>query len=134
MSFMWRIVRPMHKSARVIARVVACFVVLQAYFIAGPYLAERSAGEVGWDAALGQLCAAPRDDERSPRSSHQHDKCPSCVASRCVSLIPGATVFVTGRRIGSTSDWAPTRPSDDRVRPPIGWASSWSSRSPPSFS
>jgi hypothetical protein len=125
-------------SARAIARLVACLFALQGLFLAaGPGAAERALAGVGWNiAAAGEYCAAQRDDAQPAHD--QHESCRHCVfcadGERDVSFLIAA-IFT--KIVLATEDAdvpPPPKACQEHDRRLIGWASSWSSCAPPTFS
>jgi len=124
----------------VIARALACLLMLQGFIVAaGPSLAERTADAAGWSEAHAPAtgrCAGQNGAE-NPLSDHS-----SC--ERCMFCTLGARgVMPTLAALWRLTAVSPPEP-DSRLAPrsadaaqpttPLGWASSWSSRAPPSLS
>jgi hypothetical protein len=131
-----------HRRLRacVIARALACLLMLQGFIVAaGPTLAEQSSAAAGWSeahATATELCAG-QNGAANPLSDHS-----SC--ERCMVCALGARgVVLTLAALWRLTAVSPPEP-DSRLAPrsadaaepmtPLGWASTWSSRAPPSFS
>jgi hypothetical protein len=122
----------------VIARALACLLMLQGFIVAaGPSLAERAADAAGWSEAHATELCAGQNGAANPLSDHS-----SC--ERCMFCALGARgVVLTLAALWRLTAVSPPEP-DSRLAPrsadaaepmtPLGWASTWSSRAPPSFS
>ncbi|WP_370631462.1 DUF2946 family protein [Methylosinus sp. Sm6] len=122
----------MRLFSRVIASLVVFFVAFQGHALSiGPHFGEPSPADSTWDVVIGRICAAQRDDAPAPLRSHDHQKCVFCsFHSKCASTILDADTLSWDP---ATTEPRPREP-ENPDRQPIGWASSWSSRSPPCFS
>ncbi|OAI22679.1 hypothetical protein A1351_04095 [Methylosinus sp. R-45379] len=123
-----------------IARALACLLMLQGFIAAaGPTLAEQTRDVAGWTeahATTSELC----NRQSGERPSGDHSSCEHCVlcmlgarsAASIVAAIWNAATIVLAADLHSH---APPRSTDAaKLSTPLGWASSWSSRAPPSFS
>ncbi len=120
---------------------VACLFVLQAlaFVFSSNGRVAFASGDGGASIAMaGEICHAAAHDgfggDKAPSPDRRHrPHCALCVAGHrdlplpAVGLIVAVIVFVA-----PLSDEAPARFfPDDMAPPPLGWASSWSSRAPP---
>lgn len=85
----------------------------------------------------GDLCETDAHDGGKPPAQHHHQHCTLCVANaRDLSLDAAVVLIATAIVLAlPQSGAAPAWVGGNDVTPSLpGWASSWSSRAPPSFS
>lgn len=128
-------------SRNAILGVVACLCVLQGLILAvSPH--GRFAGGLHADSGVvafmdGALCGADmQGDGETPTPRGHSQCCVLCMSNAHAGLLRFAAalfdiVAFPTPRFGAAIAW---RFSDDPIAPLAGWASSWSSRAPPSFS
>ncbi|BBU60242.1 hypothetical protein MSC49_01770 [Methylosinus sp. C49] len=123
-----------------IARVLACLLMLQGFIVAaGPSLAEQASDPAGWSeihATATKLCAS-ENGVANPLSDHSScERCMFCtLGARGVALTLAALWRLTAISPPEPDSRHAPRSADaaESTTPP-GWASTWSSRAPPSFS
>jgi hypothetical protein len=118
--------------------VLAVLVILQGFAaVCSSHAHSPRAGE----GALALFSTGPncvpdaQDDHHSP--VHEHDEAQCCVlcGARDLDGTPLAAVaLVVASLEPPPALWTGTRLVDAHMKPPAGWASSWSSRAPPFFS
>jgi len=123
-----------------IARVLACLLMLQGFIVAaGPTLAEQPSDAAGWaeiHATAPELCNGQNGAE-NPLSGHSScERCMFCtLGARGAALILAALWRLTAvSPLEPDSRLAPRSADAAESTTPLGWASTWSSRAPPSFS
>jgi len=125
-------------AAHFIAGAVACLFLLQSFaFIASNTEAASASGRLG--AALSftvDICGADHAGDKD-RPDHHRPHCALCITSNRDLSLSGAVALVATILVLALpqSDGVPAWiRRDDPTPAPVGWASSWSSRAPPSFS
>lgn len=123
-----------------IARVLACLLMLQGFIVAaGTTLAEQTSGAAGWTeihATATERCAGQNGAENPLNGHSSCERCMFCtLGARGAALILAALWCVTAIS-PPEPDWrlAPRSADAAESSTPLGWASSWSSRAPPSLS
>lgn len=123
---------------------IVCLIVLQGLSFAGSagFRAARPVAALG-DASLGvavSVDAPCRTDHRGHEAPEHCDHAQCCCILRSLNELGGdagfgPTVFIfSAPSLLFAGVPNPIGAGDDPVRPPPGWASTWSSRAPPAFS
>lgn len=129
-------------SARaIVAGVMLCLCFLQALALPHSWRPEQRSFGAGVASLVAETRAdscVTHDSDGAPRGKHR-DHAPCCIF--CVANGRDASLLFVLAFLGETDYLAPERTVsilgpllDDLGARPIGWASSWSSRAPPSLS